>query len=688
MDTAERQDLIGEVTELYRDYYRDAIGELAQHYPTEQQALYIEAKDLYRKAPWLLERYQEESTDYQAVFESELANFDIPADVDLSGARVRLTDSHEYLERKGLGELTQSDLGRYIAIRCQIGKVSERKPRLKVGVFKCNRCGSLTEVPQQFSEGQEPHQCQGCERSGPFTLDENKSEWVDQRKLLLEAPPENQSGAELVSYCLADMADPPDVEILDKAGSRVTVLGKLEADKSSLFGRGQEPVADEYFVPHAFVWGNNLTNEVDIDEYRSEVQEYASRDNAIEIFKENIDPGLVVTDAWEQALEMAVPWLFGAPRIPRPNGPPIRGDIHMLFVSDPGMNKSDFANQLAELSPKALKKDSEGMSSEVALTAAATRGGFGDDSWSIDPGALPKANKGHLILDEIDKGPDGFLSGIHSPLEGEQMLRVEKAGQEANLATRCGFLALGNPTEGRFDPYEPIAEQVDLHPALMSRFDLICTMQDKPDEETDGAISGGMLNNIDESARVAFGGLDPEDADTVSGDIPRKVMQAWVKLAREEIEPLLTDEAKEVLKEFYVSTRQLNDDESEKPPATARTLVGGVRIAMAFARCELSDTVAERHANRAINLSRTIVGKNFDPSTGEFDANRTTETPSSQEERVNAIKKCIFDEAKEPEVIAEETGLSLNVVENRIEKLQHRKGLVVEPTTGKYKWVK
>jgi len=686
MDTAERQELVQILNEFYQDYYRDEIAELAQRYPKEQQALHIEAKDVYRKDPQVLDNYVQDPDAYQEAFEDSLRNFDLPADVSLDGAHVRLTDSNEYLPRRGLGSLNKDDLGNLVAVRCQLGKVSERKPRLKIGAFECQRCGTLTRIPQHFAEGQEPHQCQGCERQGPFSLNETQSEWVDQRKILLETPPEKQSGAEVVGYCLDDLADPSGVNIQEKAGSRVTVIGKLEADKSSLFGRGEEPVADEYFVPHSFVWGDNLSNEIAVDEHREDVEAWANKEDAIDIFKKNIDPSLVVTEAWEQALEMAVPYLFGAPRIDPPTGTTVRGDIHMLFVSDPGMNKSDFASQLAELSPKALMKDSEGMSSEVALTAAATRGGFGDDSWSIEPGALPKANKGHLILDEIDKGPDGFLNGLHSPLEGDQTLRVEKAGQEANLATRCGFLALGNPTEGRFDHNEPIPEQVDLHPALMSRFDLICTMQDSPDAETDREIGSGILDSIDESARVDHGELDLSEADTVTGEVPRDVMKAWVKLAREEITPLLSDEAKATLQEYYVETRQLNGEENEKPPATARTLVAGVRIAMAFARCELSETVKDRHAERAINLSKTIVGKNFDPETGEFDANRTTETPSSQKERVQVIIDCIENEQKTPAEIAEETGIDESTVQHRLEKLTNKKGSpVLEPINGEYK---
>jgi len=414
------------------------------------------------------------------------------------------------------------------------------------------------------------------------------------------------------------------------------------------------------------------------------VHEWANRDDAIETFNQNIDPSLVVTDGWDGALEMATAWLFGAPRVDPENGDTIRGDLHMLFVSDPGMNKSDFAAKLADLSPKALQKDSEGMSSEVALTAAATRDGFGDDSWSIEPGAGPKANGGHLILDEIDKGPDGFLNGMHSPLEGDQTLNVEKAGQEATLATRFGFLALGNPTDGRFDPYEPIADQVDLHAALMSRFDLICTMTDEPDKSADREIATGVLDSIDESARLDHGDLDISEAESVAGKVPRDVMKAWVQLAREEIKPMMTEAAKQALAEYYVDTRGLNDDEDNTPPVTARTLAAGWRIAAAYARVELSDTIDKHHAERAIDTSKRIVKNNLDPETGTWDANRTTEAPSSQEERMTAIKNAVSHDALTTEEIVDKTGVSESNVSHAIEKLKQQ-GELYEPETGHYR---
>jgi replicative DNA helicase Mcm len=678
-------ELLAKFEELYQDYYHKEIGKLAEHYPKEQQGLTIQAKDLYKKNPALLDDWVDQPDQLKHHAEETLALYDLPIDIDLHGAHVRLADSHGYLDRKGIGDLHSEDLGTVVALRTQIGKVSERKPRLKEGAFECQRCGTRTRMEQPWGDTNEPHQCQGCERQGPFRLNEAQSEWVDQRKLRLEEPPEKQSNGQLIAYCLDELADAAGGNLQDKAGSRVTIIGKLEADESSLFGRGNnEPVPDRYFVPQHFEWDENDHDRINVQDHLSDIKDWANRDNAIEIFKQNIDPSLVVTEGWDDALEMATCWLFGGPRIDPTNGDTVRGDLHMLFVSDPGMNKSAFAGKLAELSPKALKKDSEGMSSDVALTAAATRDGFGDESWSIEPGAGPKANGGHLILDEIDKGPDGFLNGMHSLLEGEQTLHVEKAGQEATLATRFGFLALGNPTEGRFDPYEPIDEQVDVHPALMSRFDLICTMTDSPDESADRDIAEGVLDSIDESARLDHGDLELEQAENVAGEVDRDTMRAWVKYARESIQPMLTDEAKQTLADYYVDTRQLNDDEDDTPPVTARTLPAGWRIAAAYARVELSEEITERHATRAIDTSKKIVKNNLDPDTGTWDANRTTETPSSQQERIEAIEDEIRSKAMTVEELSEATGIEERKVEDYCEKLS-RQGEAYKPSTGEYK---
>lgn len=40
----------------------------------------------------------------------------------------------------------------------------------------------------------EPHECQGCERQGPFELDFNQSEFIDQQVVRVQEPLERTKG--------------------------------------------------------------------------------------------------------------------------------------------------------------------------------------------------------------------------------------------------------------------------------------------------------------------------------------------------------------------------------------------------------------------------------------------------------------------------------------------------------------
>lgn len=676
-----------------QERYKERVLELAGKYPKDSESLYINAVDLYRFNPDLLDDFLKRPGKVKQHFRDSLADMALPVDVDLSGADIRLTDKDNFLDRVGVGELYSEHETRIVAVRGRIGQVTGSVTKITEAAYECIKCGKFNYIPQPETQLSEPVGCEHCERESPgFKLNFRQSETVDQKKLKLEQPPHEQtngSGQELVVYNFGDLIHVGGENGLqDKAGEMVTIIGRYTPDRSDLQGKNPTPTYDNYLVAEDYIFEDGQDESIDVEKYREEVEKYAGKQDAIDIFKKSIDPGLTMTAGWNSATEMATAYLFGAPRIDPPEGDMVRGDIHMLFVSDPGMRKSVFAKRVAELSPRAELRQSTGMSSEVGLTAAAQKDDFGEGQWSLSPGALPRANGGHLILDEIDKGPSNFLDGIHDPLEGEQELKVDKAGIQATMATRVGFMALGNPKDGRFDKYSDIPEQIGLDPALMSRFDLIATMQDKPDSEEDETIASGVLDSIDESARIEYGTLEPEEAENINAEVSRDVLKAWVTIAREEIQPLLTEEAKDILREFYVETRDLNDANADQPPVTARALVAGVRIAMAFARCELSESVTQYHAERAKELSKHVIKNNFDPDTGEWDADRTNEGKNSQQKRMDRVRDVLV-EADEPitvDELADKASISQSRASRDIEKLQNA-GDVSEPETNKYRWI-
>ena len=104
------------------------------------------------------------------------------------------------------------------------------------------------------------------------------------------------------------------------------------------------------------------------------------------------------------------------------------------------------------------------------------------------------ADKGIAAVDEMDKMKTEDRSSLHEAMES-QTISVAKAGILATLKCRCSLLGAANPKLGRFDPFENIAEQINMPPSLMSRFDLIFILQDRPDEKRDTNIAGHILKS-------------------------------------------------------------------------------------------------------------------------------------------------------------------------------------------------
>jgi replicative DNA helicase Mcm (EC 3.6.1.-) len=152
-------------------------------------------------------------------------------------------------------------------------------------------------------------------------------------------------------------------------------------------------------------------------------------------------------------------------------------------------------------------------------------------------------------------------------------ISIAKAGIMATLNSRCAVLAAANPKFGRFDTYKSIAEQIDLPSTILSRFDLIFVIEDKPHEERDRELAKHILKTHKE--------------DTLHIEIEPKLLRKYIAYARKNIHPTLTDQAMKVLEEFYVSMRSSATDEDSPVPITARQLEAIIRLAEASARVRL-----------------------------------------------------------------------------------------------------
>jgi replicative DNA helicase Mcm len=663
-------------------YYKEDIAKIAQK-PNDNRSLWIDYNDIWTYNQHLADDLRQNPQDLLSSLEEEIPMVDIPLDVDLSFVTPRIYNLPEELTIAP-GEIRKEHGGTFQAIHGVLERITSTSDMPEVLVFNCQRCDpGYEEVPQDPTQNdiQEPHECQNCERQGPFQIDEQASEWSDYAKLRITAKPDSDHEGKITGYVKNDLIDAGgEGGIMSRNGEPVTISGVVKRVQKN--GRGENQLLFDHHIEVNSIEFDRDEETINIQEHKETFEELASRPGAVDEFADSIAPHLHATDAWDAAFEFAVAYLFGAPRIDIQNGPTYRGDLHFLIVSDYGMGKSDFSTDIAEYSPKCIQKSTTALSSGVGLTAAAVKDDFGDGQWTIKPGLLVRANGGHLILDEIDKGPDE-LTEMNDALEGRQTVDVEKAGKSATYESRTGLMALGNPVDGRFDPNQKISEQLGISESLLSRFDGIVTMRDTEDTETDAKIAESYGRAYTEAQEIQHG--EKEDMDYLDRPVPIDVGQAWIKYAKENVNPLLRYEQFEELKDWYAEeVRQLNNNLSEEDtedmpvPATVRVLGAAVKMSIAFARVRLQEEVGEQQVKRAKRLTKKLVKQNWDGE--KFNAAKESD---SQQERVDRILTQCGGQTLTTSEIADEARMSYEQTRQTLKMMQ---GSEASKTAGNNQW--
>lgn len=679
--------LTDNIIDFLKTYYADEVAKLAQRYPKEQTRLIIEYDDLYQWDSDVALDWLEKPNEIQPYFDEALAQYDLPADVDLSGAECVLSgldETHVYYPN----ELTTDNTG-YVGVRGKLGRVSSKQETPTHATFECERCGTMNHIPQTIGSYQEPHECQGCERQGPFNIVASQTDWQDYCQLRIETPPDESGSPQpeyIDGYCVGDVVhEGGEYGIIGRAGETIIAYGEVEREQTD----SDEGMFERVLNVDAIAFPDD-DETVNIEQHREDFEALAANEGAVDMLAESIAPALYQTEAWDAAMEWAVAYLFAAPRIELPDGTSYRGDIHGAIISDYGMGKSMFSHGLENLSPDCIRKSATALSSDVGLTAAAVQDDFAGGQWTLKPGILVRGNGGHVILDEIDKGPDD-LESINDALEGQQRVDVEKAGMSAEYNSRVGLLVMGNPIEGRFDPTQPIAPQIGVDSSLLSRFDGIITMEDQVDEDIDARIAEQMGKGYAEANGLQYGDVDEDDLDALDRPVDPEVAKAWVKEGRNR-HPVFPKALVDNIKEWYATeVRPMNkqfaqdgDGQDMPVPATARVVMWVVRFSTAFARCRLRDEVTEADVERAENLAKRLIGQQwdgnkFDPSMVESDS---INTQADRKERVkDALDRA--DEALSPAELADRVPLSEDKVQDEIDTLS-KKGLVYQPQTGEY----
>lgn len=690
---------INELVEFIETYYRDEIGTLCQRYPNDQQSFWISHNDLWRHDADFADDVLNHPEKMKEWLCEAINAYDIPVDYDLSDVVVRIHDLPPERERS-ITDLRSDDSGDFLAIEGVLEQATKAKEVPHKLSFLCERCGANTVIPQNDPNNiQEPYQCGGCEKSGPFTVDHDESEFIDEIKCNLKQPADEAPSGEGESITVVvrgDLIEINDKHIQTYVGERVVVNGLIKRRQESKNSREfiRYIKADSFDFP-------NQKDEINVAEHIDEIKAEAGKDNCIDRFAQSLVPQLYETDAWDVGLKIAVAYLFGSPRIDLRLNDAIeadatfRGDVHVAFIGDPGTMKSGVSRAIHQFSPKSEHRSATGISSEVGLTASAVQDDhFEGGKWTLKPGVLVRGNGGHVIIEEIDKtGAD--LNRMNDALEGDQQITVDKAGISATLETRVGLLVTANPEHGRFNKDEPRPQQINIDGSLLSRFDAILMIEDNADIDLDTEIAEQIGGSYKEAAEAEFGGRT--EFDTLDRHITPELGRAWIQYARENINPIPTREALDMLKEWYAEdARQLNDDPNTFS-ATPRKMEVGLRFASAFARVRLSEQLTVKDAERAIEVQKALIGQTFDGEASAFNADQFNEAgivdhtdkwdADSNRERKEKVAQWLSEngEASKEEII---DGLPWkdSKVEYAVQEA-YKDGRIMEPTTGRYRSV-
>jgi replicative DNA helicase Mcm len=351
--------------------------------------------------------------------------------------------------------------------------------------------------------------------------------------------------------------------------------------------------------------------------------------------------------------------------------------VHNFVADGVVIHNSALLKRINRVAPKGIYISGKGISA-AGLTASVVKDEF-LKGWSLEAGAMVLSSNGICCIDEMDKMSPEDTSAMHEALEN-QTVSISKANIQATLVSRTTVLAAANPKFGRFDPYGIIAEQIELPPALINRFDLIFTIKDLPDEKKDKALSAHMLNLH-------------QNPDTKEPDIPTDFIKKYVAYIRQNVSPQLTDEAIQEIQEYYMKMRAGGSGEGIKTiQISPRQLEALVRLSEAAAKIRLADKVTKKDSRKAIELLEySMMQVGFDKETGKIDIDRIASGISASQRSNILVVKDVIKEVESRvgktipiEDVIEESkvkGVNEEKTEEIIEKLK-RQGDIFEPKRG------
>lgn len=559
---------------------------------------------------------------------------------------VRIVTKNNNLEVK-LAHVRAKHLGHLIFVKGIITRASRVYQQAVIGAFECPACGNIMQIPQANStQLKAPRQCSNpnCSNTRDFTFNEQNSEFINQRLIIVqEAPEELRPGSmpgTLEVYLNNGLVEGA------RAGERVKIMGILTTkEREDKRGRPTTSFYPQLIANSIERDQQDETGELDECD-RLQIEALANDPKIQSKIADAIAPVILGSEHLKLAAALS---LFGGIQKNVPGGSRIRGDIHVLFMGDPGTGKSQILQACAQIAPRGIYASGKGTSA-AGLTAAVIK--EEKIGLQLEAGALVLASGGIAAIDEFDKMEKNDRNAMHECME-QGTVSIAKAGIIATLQCQTAIIAAANPKSGRYDDYMTPSENINLPPPILTRFDLLFVVKDRPEKNMDDRIASHILEShmnanspqgLNNAAPSPTGELpppqgktsesesDPTTADSPSlttsrsPSIPVALLKKYIYHARRVCFPKLTPVVAKKIKEFYVQRRTGTTDgigDVSQVLLVARNLDGIVRMCEAYAKMALRPTILESDVDAIIALmNHSLHDIGFDPATNKMDMDR------------------------------------------------------------------
>ena len=637
------------------------LGEIGREFP-HKRSLFIDLRDVEKFGSTGLKLWDE-------VVQNPGKTIEDINDAIISGLLIKFADGKPPkmnqinvrfvgLSRKTtLRELRYENVNTLVAIDSVVIRVSEVRPRISNAAFRCP-AGHFTLKAQRYGKFTEPDRCatDGCQYKRMELLPK-RSTFVNQQRVKIQESGEGlrpgQQPQTMDVVVLDDICDqiyPPDRATL--TGILRSIQRVVKGEKSTIFDLYLELVSIE--AEERNFSEINVTQEAE-----DQIKEIAKSGKALEMLADSIATSIYGYQEIKRGIALQ---MFGGVSSFNADGTRNRGEIHILILGDPGTAKSKMIKYAANQSPRGVVVSAI-TSSGPGLTGTATRDE--DGRWTIEAGALPMADGGVAAIDEIDKAQSDTNDHILSVAEDGEV-RVTKAGQNRVLKARDSLICAGNPKDERFDPFADLSQQINIPPALLSRFDLLYLMIDSPNPKLDEERSRHVIKNRYIAECRAAGKPDritPDDLKMVDPPVLPDLLKQYVAYAKRNITPIMNPQVREFLTQHYLKIRGTEIIDSKKgttSPPTMRQQEALIRLAEASARIRLSPEVTLKDAEIVVTLFDSCMkAVATDPKTGQVDLGRIGQGMS--QEKINMIGAL-------REVIRNEPGISLKLIYAKMEE--------------------